>query len=370
MTTGQYSPDGASRGVKVQGDHDERRSSRDDDDTTRLDDDERKIRILIIGAGYAGLTLANLLLSSSSTSSSSSQQPSDEHDGDDDDDSPWSVDVVERLHPPRGDDGGGNVIHGTIRVPFARRVLPRMRHLDATRVRDLLLRQPRSRRRDDDRLSENDLLDVLRAHVPVRYRHQADEILCCNHKRASNAPTATWHPSLRVAVRQRTSSLGYSDPDETCGCTTWWGPYDWVIAADGALSRFRRLSSSHRWRRVLSLGDAQWVHGRWWDLGRRRLGRGADLALRQATQLADAFRTMYRDNNKNHDDDDDDDPSQDAASWEIERFLDTLRARPKRTPWPFILVVGILLSATVHRWRNYVYEAPQTDGEAVHEICM
>jgi len=321
----------------------------------------RPTKILIIGAGYAGLTMANLLQMSSSTSLQ--QRDDDENHHQHHSRAVWDIDVIDRLHPPpsssssssssqnhrrtnitndhNNHDDCTNVIHGTIRVPFAKYVLPRMSNLNAARVQNLLQQQQQQQKQEctpkgdhnDDRLSETDLLNILRENIHVHYHHQAQSIRVQSSSSSSssereNDPT----PKIFVEILKRSkvsSSSSPSDNDDDDNnnnnndhhavvdeIVTWWGPYDWVIAADGALSKFRRchfegllpslpLSSSFFWKtacpchrhrhRVLLLGDAQWVHGRWWDLGTRRLHCGADTALRQAYELAQILRRTRTD---------------------------------------------------------------------------
>eukprot|EP00977_Amphora_coffeiformis_P013988 scaffold3822_cov181-Amphora_coffeaeformis.AAC.3 len=291
-------------------------------------------RILIIGAGYAGLTLANLLLHPPRQA-----RPYNNSNDNDDPDQPWqrvwSVDVIDRLHPPppddKDDDSKNNIIHGTIRVPFAKHLLPEMPSLDATRVQSLLLRQQASKTdHDKDRLPETELLRILRDKIHVHYHHEAQNIRVqfpFNNKNSDGEHDdgdVVPPPARFVEVRQKRKLSSSSsqekkkhsnennnhitNDDNDDEIVSWWGPYDWVIAADGALSKFRHpnVMSSLLWwfaktssvgccscscpqQRVLLLGDAQWVHGRWWDLGTRRLNRGADVALRQAYELATAY---------------------------------------------------------------------------------
>ena len=63
------------------------------------------------------------------------------------------------------------------------------------------------------------------------------------------------------------------------------GPFDFVVAANGVRSMFRRCGID----RVALIGDSRWVQSRWWDLGSRRLRKGADIALRDALELAEKF---------------------------------------------------------------------------------
>ena len=99
-----------------------------------------KPRVLIIDAGYAGLTLAHALPRQN-----------------------WHVDIVDRLHPPRRE----SFLHGSIHVPAARQILP----LILGSAADALLEN-----QEDDHFPEQALLSLLRKHVPVHYHHCVQEI--------------------------------------------------------------------------------------------------------------------------------------------------------------------------------------------------
>ena len=225
-------------------------------------------RILIIGAGYAGLTLANLLL----------QEPNNK--------APFfEVVVIDRLRAPPN----GNVIHGTIRVPFAKHLLPQIKRLDSTKVQALLL-QESQRDNGRDKLHETELLALLRETVSVYYQHEAQNITYRTITKGSSGGGDGGKVQLYVTIRKRTSVYGPCPKNDVIST---WGPYDWVIAADGALSQFRNLPDRVSCQQVLLVGDAQWVHGHWWDLGRQRLHRGADLALQQAHKVATALLARH-----------------------------------------------------------------------------
>lgn len=63
------------------------------------------------------------------------------------------------------------------------------------------------------------------------------------------------------------------------------GPYDIIAGADGVLSTCRK--SVHKG--VFLLGDARWVNDRWFDLGLRRIERGADIATLDGLQFCEAI---------------------------------------------------------------------------------
>jgi len=59
------------------------------------------------------------------------------------------------------------------------------------------------------------------------------------------------------------------------------GPYDCIIGADGVLSICRTSALSRNYL----VGDARWVNDRWYDLGLRRIDQGADLAMLDGIEL-------------------------------------------------------------------------------------
>ena len=63
------------------------------------------------------------------------------------------------------------------------------------------------------------------------------------------------------------------------------GPFDIVVGADGVLSTCRITAHTG----VFLVGDARWVNDRWFDLGLRRIDRGADIAMGDGSQLGEAI---------------------------------------------------------------------------------
>ena len=64
-----------------------------------------------------------------------------------------------------------------------------------------------------------------------------------------------------------------------------YGPYQCVIGADGVRSVCR---TSALYGTYL-IGDARWVNDRWYDLGLRRIERGADIAIIDGLELGETF---------------------------------------------------------------------------------
>ena len=72
------------------------------------------------------------------------------------------------------------------------------------------------------------------------------------------------------------------------------GPYNLVVLAPG-MSQSPIQTWASLWQqsaaRILVVGDAQWAQGRWWDLGLARIRRGADIALWDGQELAQCLRS-------------------------------------------------------------------------------
>jgi 2-polyprenyl-6-methoxyphenol hydroxylase-like FAD-dependent oxidoreductase len=60
-----------------------------------------------------------------------------------------------------------------------------------------------------------------------------------------------------------------------------YGPFDFVIGADGVLSICRQSPLEG----VLVIGDARWVRSRWYDFGFQRINSGGDIAMMDACEL-------------------------------------------------------------------------------------
>jgi hypothetical protein len=210
-------------------------------------------RILIIGAGYGGLGLANRLLGAS-------HAPSHQ----------WQVDVVDQLAPPRS-----GSLCGRICLPQARSLLTGLGITDVDEPMTSRLLVPTSEGKDSPYLDEDRLLHVLRRKVKVHYLHCVTKLSVASDDRCLYATVWKRRPGERLEA---------SVPNAVT-TTVQWGPYDYVIAADGARSRWRHLPE--RSQRLLWMGDARWVPDRPWDFGRRRLRHGAQLALADAVVLGD-----------------------------------------------------------------------------------
>lgn len=73
-----------------------------------------------------------------------------------------------------------------------------------------------------------------------------------------------------------------------------YGPYQCIIGADGVRS-ICRTSALYG---TYLIGDARWVNDRWYDLGLCRIERGADIAIQDGLELGESFlRAMKTEKN-------------------------------------------------------------------------
>ena len=76
-----------------------------------------------------------------------------------------------------------------------------------------------------------------------------------------------------------------------------YGPYQCVIGADGVRSVCRTSALNGTYL----IGDARWVNDRWYDLGLRRIDRGADIAILDGFELGETFLRAMETENENCD---------------------------------------------------------------------
>lgn len=77
----------------------------------------------------------------------------------------------------------------------------------------------------------------------------------------------------------KSSSDGQHECAHVCG--NLYGPFQCVVGADGVLSKCRKNALTGTYL----IGDARWVNDRWYDLGFRRIKEGADVAMLDAIEL-------------------------------------------------------------------------------------
>ena len=240
--------------------------SGDDDNNNNNNDKDNNDpvgSVLVIGAGFAGLVVANrLLLSSSQTH--------------------WVVTVVDKMAPPER-----NVLVGNTRLPSAPRVL-----------KELNLTLDTTKSSNSNFFPEEDFLWLLRQRVTVLYRHTVLRLECRdtnqdndddddNNNQKKKGPL--WYALVhkREYVSNPHNYHYYLDRQrEPMVATTTMGPFDFVVVANGVCSSLVSSSSSFLSSSLALVGDARWVPDQWWDLGTKRLQSGADTAIQDGLELA------------------------------------------------------------------------------------
>jgi 2-polyprenyl-6-methoxyphenol hydroxylase-like FAD-dependent oxidoreductase len=187
---------------------------------------KKRPQIAIIGAGYAGLALANLLIG----------------------DKCYDVTLFEGLHRPP-DEGG---LVGTISLPCLTKYFRKLGWA----------------------IPDNDCHAVPEEKVRKRLRKSVDSCIRYWHVCYSLQESADGHVTLL---------LWYRKTDECFESTIH---YDLVVVCNGVRSeRLLKQSSLHSaCNRVVLLGDARHVD---WDFGKRRLQQGANQAILDAMEFGD-----------------------------------------------------------------------------------
>jgi 2-polyprenyl-6-methoxyphenol hydroxylase-like FAD-dependent oxidoreductase len=206
------------------------------------DDPSKSSRVAIVGAGFAGLTLANYL--------STHQWP--------------CVELFDAKSEPIP-------IIGTIRLPHAKKVLEEVLGLQGippSNSIDHTHRHPPSLvlqgQVHGQVVPREDFLNGLRQNVTIRY-------------------------SCRIVrVEQQRSMI---DDDDDDGAQYFMmiddkgqshGPFDVVVAADGLFGQEWNSSSTM----TAVMGDARWQYDMWfWDFGQTRIQRGGDIAICDGLEL-------------------------------------------------------------------------------------
>jgi hypothetical protein len=120
------------------------------------------------------------------------------------------------------------------------------------------------------------------------------------------------HPSTAAAKPTTTPRSSSSNSTSSIGANAY-GPYRTVVGTDGVFSVVR----SSGLRGTYLAGDARWARDRWYDLGSRRVRRGADVAIVDGIALG---RILVRDDDRHRRRRDDDDDDGDGGGGRGERF--------------------------------------------------
>ena len=96
-----------------------------------------------------------------------------------------------------------------------------------------------------------------------------------------NADDESFYLHVVVSSHSPSSPPAATPPSTDTTETTRFGPYRIVVGADGVNSVIRR----HALRGTYLIGDARWAKDRWYDMGLRRIRRGADTAMNDGMML-------------------------------------------------------------------------------------
>ena len=205
--------------------------------------------VAIVGAGFAGLSLAIAL-----------KQRGFE-----------SITIFESRSGDDDDDGGTSYVVGDLFLPNGKES---MRQLGMSDEWENLTRESKTGR--PNYIPQEGLQSCMRTVVSkdICYGHRVTGI--CNDKEGER---------LFVYCTQRRKNAGRKDK----GTETRRGPFDVVAGADGVISCIRKCSVSGRTftshSNIALLGDGRWCQDRF-DLGSRRIQCGADIALQDGIELA------------------------------------------------------------------------------------
>lgn len=268
-----------------------------------------EFRVAIVGAGFAGLVLANYLTHKISSKAQplytdddnsvtpQSQRRIGSHEQDhhhqqqlQQHSHQWSYQLFEAKARPIP-------VIGTISLPFARQLL--FQELGGLRhdVDD----DEHSREKDEDEeedvfvdpadgriVSREAFLEYLRRRVTIRYSHKVVNVI--KRRTATTTSCGGYHPNNRRRRRRRTHHYFVETDTQQR-----YGPFDLVVAADGLFGR-RTIEMVHEDRSeddaddcdgtgFARIGDGRWLDRIWWDFGTTRIKCGANIAIQDGLQL-------------------------------------------------------------------------------------
>jgi 2-polyprenyl-6-methoxyphenol hydroxylase and related FAD-dependent oxidoreductases len=198
--------------------------------------------VAIIGASYAGLTLANLL---------------------------HNHGIPYRLYdiksPPFTFVTGG--------TPFCVPSFPRVRNLlKLEKVGNHKSSAFMEESTPENYPTRQDVTNLLQERVKKNISYDQNVIkIERKHGNGLYVHHETYSANIQINKKDRNQSIKVS------------GPYQYVIGADGVLSKCRNVALSD----IFLIGDARWVNDRWYDLGFQRIKQGADIAMQDAIELGE-----------------------------------------------------------------------------------
>jgi hypothetical protein len=196
--------------------------------------------IAIIGASYAGLSLANTLQQQQNSSSSSS---------------PLAFTIFESKTLPFAYVMGGDSFNVPSFPPIAKKLQLNMTN------------------KSFDGLTRQDVMESLLG--PVKQQIIAGARI----ERIEEKNNGFY---LHIIHKLKARDMDLKSTNDNIEIH---GPFKCVVGADGVLSKCRTTALGG----TFLIGDARWVNDRWFDLGLRRIQRGADIAIMDGVELGEHF---------------------------------------------------------------------------------
>ncbi len=229
------------------------------------DNKNHQYRIAIVGAGFAGLSLANYLEYSKSMSTASTKTD-------------ISYEIFESKPCPIP-------IIGTIQLPCAKSYLQNLSLLKAAVDAGVFPNQYDHNFFD---VSREAFLNILRQNVEIRSNCRIVDVIRKQRSEDRNAGDKLTDTKLKCQHPPYFSFVVNEAGDE-------FGPYDLVVAADGLFGEFSLKANGSITARI---GDSlryseRWI---WWDFGATRIQTGADTAIRDGLELGKRLLHLYSNN--------------------------------------------------------------------------
>ena len=244
---------------------------RDNDCTTQF---TIKRKVAIIGASYAGLTLANYLKKNSIPFVIFESLPSyyniNDDDSNNDDGVISSTEVVTKLKP-------NLFVIGPFILPSFRRIANEL-GIQMNTCTTGTFGSKNGPRQDETQYIENcyersDIILYLLRNVKegIQFNTSIESITCIHN--------------------ECMESSYYCNTIKTNGTYEKYGPVQYIIAADGVHSI---VGSKYKFDddRILLIGDARWVNDSWYNFGFQRVREGADVAMNDGLELGKILKSL------------------------------------------------------------------------------
>ncbi len=219
--------------------------------------------VAIIGASYAGLTLANFLKKHSISFIIFESSPTYYDDDDDDDDSNNNSPKLK----------SNLFVIGPFILPSLKRIAKELS------IKNVYTSAGVSTTEQNDNCYErSDVILTLLQNVKdsIQFSTCINSITCFKEENKQ--------PSYFCNASETNKSSDIST------CTT--GPFEYIIAADGVHSIIGSNYKSSNDTRILLIGDARWVNDSWYDFGFHRTTEGADVAINDGLELGKILKSL------------------------------------------------------------------------------